>query len=115
MSIITLTTDFGIKDHFAGTVKGALLSEINEAEIISNKQQKDKGTSIGNSDSQNEDSEQTSENPKLNEKTNTQSPPNDQNTSSRIEKKENRFDPSIQELNNEDVPKNQNTTKNVPD
>ena len=34
MSIITLTTDFGIKDHFAGTVKGALLSEINEAEVV---------------------------------------------------------------------------------
>ena len=34
MSIITLTTDFGIKDHFAGTVKGALLSEINEAKVV---------------------------------------------------------------------------------
>lgn len=34
MSIITLTTDFGIKDHFAGTVKGALISEINEAKVV---------------------------------------------------------------------------------
>jgi S-adenosylmethionine hydrolase len=34
MAIITLTTDFGIKDHFAGTVRGAILSEINEAKVV---------------------------------------------------------------------------------
>jgi S-adenosylmethionine hydrolase len=34
MGIITLTTDFGTKDHFAGTVKGALLSEIVEVKIV---------------------------------------------------------------------------------
>ena len=34
MAIITLTTDFGIKDHFAGTVKGAILSEVNEAIVV---------------------------------------------------------------------------------
>jgi len=34
MAIITLTTDFGIKDHFAGAVKGALLSEISEAKVV---------------------------------------------------------------------------------
>ena len=34
MAIITLTTDFGTKDHFAGAVKGALLSEIVEAKVV---------------------------------------------------------------------------------
>ena len=34
MAIITLTTDFGIKDHFTGAVKGALLSEIPEAKVV---------------------------------------------------------------------------------
>ena len=34
MAIITLTTDFGIKDHFAGAVKGALLSELSEVKVI---------------------------------------------------------------------------------
>lgn len=34
MAIITLTTDFGFKDHFAGTVKGALLSEIGTPTIV---------------------------------------------------------------------------------
>ena len=34
MAIITLTTDFGIKDHFAGAVKGALLSEISDAKVV---------------------------------------------------------------------------------
>lgn len=34
MSIITLTTDFGTKDHFVGATKGKILSEYNEATII---------------------------------------------------------------------------------
>ena len=34
MSIITLTTDFGLKDHFVGALKGKLLSEFPEATII---------------------------------------------------------------------------------
>jgi S-adenosylmethionine hydrolase len=34
MSIITLTTDYGLKDHFAGALKGKLLSEFREATII---------------------------------------------------------------------------------
>ena len=28
MSLITLTTDFGIKDHFVGAVKGAIYNEL---------------------------------------------------------------------------------------
>ena len=34
MSIITLTTDFGYKDHFIGSVKGALHSEIPNVKIV---------------------------------------------------------------------------------
>ena len=34
MAIITLTTDFGTKDHFTGAVKGALLSEISDAKVV---------------------------------------------------------------------------------
>ena len=34
MSFITLTTDFGTKDHFVGAVKGAILSQLPEAKII---------------------------------------------------------------------------------
>ncbi|MEQ3662599.1 MAG: SAM-dependent chlorinase/fluorinase, partial [Flavobacterium sp.] len=34
MSIITLTTDFGLKDHFVGSLKGKLISGYNEATII---------------------------------------------------------------------------------
>jgi S-adenosylmethionine hydrolase len=34
MSIITLTTDYGLKDHFVGALKGKLLSEFPEAAII---------------------------------------------------------------------------------
>lgn len=34
MSIITLTTDYGLKDHFVGSLKGKLLSEFREATII---------------------------------------------------------------------------------
>lgn len=34
MSIITLTTDYGLKDHFVGALKGKLLSEFNQAIII---------------------------------------------------------------------------------
>lgn len=34
MAIITLTTDFGIKDHFIGAIKGAILSELPDANII---------------------------------------------------------------------------------
>ena len=34
MAIITLTTDFGMKAHFVGAVKGSLLSEITDANIV---------------------------------------------------------------------------------
>jgi len=34
MSLITLTTDFGTKDHFVGAVKGAIYSELKEARIV---------------------------------------------------------------------------------
>ena len=34
MSIITLTTDFGEKDHFAGAVKGAIYSELATIKIV---------------------------------------------------------------------------------
>lgn len=34
MPIITLTTDFGIKDHFVGAVKGALYSELPNVNIV---------------------------------------------------------------------------------
>lgn len=34
MSIITLTTDFGIKDHFVGATKGKILSEYVDTRII---------------------------------------------------------------------------------
>lgn len=34
MSIITLTTDYGLKDHFVGALKGKILSEFAEAQII---------------------------------------------------------------------------------
>ena len=34
MSIITLTTDFGTKDHFVGAVKGAIYSSIENAQIV---------------------------------------------------------------------------------
>ena len=34
MSIITLTTDYGLKDHFVGALKGKLLTEYAEATII---------------------------------------------------------------------------------
>jgi S-adenosylmethionine hydrolase len=34
MSIITLTTDYGLKDHFVGALKGKLLSEYSEASIV---------------------------------------------------------------------------------
>lgn len=34
MSFVTLTTDFGMKAHFVGSVKGALLSEIQDVKII---------------------------------------------------------------------------------
>lgn len=34
MAIITLTTDFGHKDHFAGAVKGAIYGELPEAKIV---------------------------------------------------------------------------------
>ena len=34
MAIITLTTDFGLKDHFAGAVKGAIYSELEQAQIV---------------------------------------------------------------------------------
>ncbi|MCD8435518.1 SAM-dependent chlorinase/fluorinase [Tenacibaculum dicentrarchi] len=34
MSIITLTTDFGTKDHFVSAVKGAIYSELPEVKIV---------------------------------------------------------------------------------
>lgn len=34
MSIITLTTDYGLKDHFVGALKGKILTEYSEATII---------------------------------------------------------------------------------
>ncbi|WP_034058088.1 SAM hydrolase/SAM-dependent halogenase family protein [Lacinutrix jangbogonensis] len=34
MAIITLTTDFGEKDHFAGATKGAIYSEMPEVKIV---------------------------------------------------------------------------------
>ena len=34
MAIITLTTDFGLKDHYVGSVKGAILNQISDAIII---------------------------------------------------------------------------------
>ena len=34
MSIITLTTDYGLKDHFVGALKGKIISEFPEAYII---------------------------------------------------------------------------------
>lgn len=34
MAIITLTTDFGVKDHFVGAVKGAIYSEIGDVNIV---------------------------------------------------------------------------------
>jgi S-adenosylmethionine hydrolase len=34
MSIITLTTDYGLKDHFVGALKGKIISEFREATII---------------------------------------------------------------------------------
>ncbi|MDT0690338.1 SAM-dependent chlorinase/fluorinase [Salegentibacter sp. F188] len=34
MAIITLTTDFGEKDYFAGAVKGAIYSELDEVRIV---------------------------------------------------------------------------------
>ena len=34
MAIITLTTDFGEKDHFVGAIKGAVFSELTEVRIV---------------------------------------------------------------------------------
>ena len=34
MSVITLTTDFGIKDHYVGSVKGALFNELEKVNIV---------------------------------------------------------------------------------
>ncbi|MFC6095604.1 S-adenosyl-l-methionine hydroxide adenosyltransferase family protein [Flavobacterium qiangtangense] len=34
MSIITLTTDFGCKDHFVGALKGKIYSEFSDAKIV---------------------------------------------------------------------------------
>ncbi len=34
MAIITLTTDFGLKDHFAGAIKGAIYNEIDEVKVV---------------------------------------------------------------------------------
>ncbi|MDZ7614961.1 MAG: SAM-dependent chlorinase/fluorinase [Flavobacteriaceae bacterium] len=34
MPLITLTTDFGTKDHFVGSVKGAIYNELKDVDII---------------------------------------------------------------------------------
>ncbi len=34
MAIITLTTDFGIKDHFVGVLKGSIFTELPDANIV---------------------------------------------------------------------------------
>ena len=34
MPIITLTTDFGLKDHFVGTIKGTIYKELGEAMVV---------------------------------------------------------------------------------
>ena len=34
MAIITLTTDFGIKDHFVGALKGSIYKELTDAKIV---------------------------------------------------------------------------------
>ena len=34
MPIITLTTDFGTKDHFVGAVKGSVYGELNEVRVV---------------------------------------------------------------------------------
>ncbi len=34
MAIITLTTDFGYKDHFIGAIKGTIYSELDDARIV---------------------------------------------------------------------------------
>ncbi len=34
MPLITLTTDFGLKDHFVGAVKGAVFNELDNAQIV---------------------------------------------------------------------------------
>ena len=34
MAIITLTTDFGQKDHFVGAIKGTILSNLPEVDIV---------------------------------------------------------------------------------
>lgn len=34
MPIITLTTDFGLKDHFVGTIKGTIYKELKEAAVV---------------------------------------------------------------------------------
>ena len=34
MAIITLTTDFGEKDHFAGAIKGTIYNELNDVRIV---------------------------------------------------------------------------------
>ncbi|WP_299361863.1 SAM-dependent chlorinase/fluorinase [Winogradskyella sp.] len=34
MAIITLTTDFGEKDHFAGAIKGAIYNELSDVNIV---------------------------------------------------------------------------------
>lgn len=34
MSVITLTTDFGIKDHYVGSIKGSLFNELQNVNIV---------------------------------------------------------------------------------
>ena len=40
MSIITLTTDFGIKDYAVGAVKAALMTAVESIQIVDIKHQK---------------------------------------------------------------------------
>ncbi len=46
MSIITLTSDYGLKDHFVGALKGKIISEYKEALIIDISHQIDPFNSI---------------------------------------------------------------------
>ncbi|MBT8183379.1 MAG: SAM-dependent chlorinase/fluorinase, partial [Eudoraea sp.] len=34
MAVITLTTDFGLKDHFVGAIKGTIYRELADARIV---------------------------------------------------------------------------------
>ena len=34
MTIITLTTDLGLKDHYVASIKGAILSQLEDVKIV---------------------------------------------------------------------------------